>query len=139
MKNLILFFLIWSAAIACREKKQDVNPQTGSENTRVVSFRQLTTVPASGTKLKVELLEIADSRCPSNADCVTMGSVQLKFMISKSKSKIEVKVNFSGDRKNNSQTFVLDGQTYELEVSEVLPYPGTLPTPYKVSLSIEKK
>ncbi|GGB86049.1 hypothetical protein [Dyadobacter sediminis] len=143
MKKVILFSLIWVAAMACHEKQQNVNPQTESVKTSIVPYRQLTTVPASGEELKVDLQEIADSRCPANVVCITMGSAQMKFIVSNAKSQTDVKVNFTGNSKESSQTFTLDGQTYELKVSEVLPYPVTRQSPklddYKVSLSIVKK
>ncbi|KAA6441238.1 hypothetical protein FEM33_02710 [Dyadobacter flavalbus] len=143
MKKVILFSLIWVAVMACDEKKQNVNPQTESVKTSIVPYRQLTTVPASDAELKVDLQEIADSRCPANAACITMGSVQMKFLVSDAQSQTDVKVSFSGDRKGGSQTFTLNGQAYELKVSKVLPYPVTTQSPklddYQVSLSIEKK
>ena len=143
MKKIILLSLIWLTVTACDEKKQNVNPQTESLKTSIVPYRQLTTVSASGEDLKVDLQEIADSRCPSNAVCITMGSAQMKFIVSDATSQTDVKVNFSGDGKTSNQTFTLNGQTYELKVSEVLPYPVTTQSPkledYKVSLRIEKQ
>lgn len=143
MKKVILFSLIWVAAMACDEKQQNVNPQSETLKTSVVPYRQLTTVSASGADLKVDLQEVSDSRCPANVVCITMGSAQLKFIVSDATSKTDVNVTFGIDPKANGQTFKLNGQTYELKVSEVLPYPETSQSPkledYKVSLSIEKK
>jgi len=143
MKKAILFSLIWIAAMACDEKQHNINPKSETLKTSVVPYRQLTTVPVSDADLKVDLQEIADSRCPMNAVCITMGSAQLKFIVSDATSQTDVNVTFSGDGKTSGQTFKLNGQTYELKVSEVLPYPVTTQSPelddYKVSLSIEKK
>ncbi|MEO6287833.1 MAG: hypothetical protein ABIN80_17505 [Dyadobacter sp.] len=141
MKKTILFALIWVAAVAC-DQKQDATPQVELKTTSV-PYRQMTTVAASGSDLKVDLQEITDSRCPKNAVCIQMGSAVMKFNVSDASSQTDVNVTYKGDRKTDYQTFTLSGQTYLLKVSEVLPYPETTQSPkledYKVNVTIEKK
>jgi hypothetical protein len=141
MKKTILFALVWLAAVACDQKNEAV-PQAELKTTSV-PYRQETTVPASGENLKVDLVEITDSRCPKNVVCVQMGSAQIKFNVSDGKNQADVDVTFKGDKTAGSQVFSLGGQTYLLKVSEVLPYPDTTESPkledYKVSVTIEKK
>lgn len=141
MKKTILFALIWVAAVAC-DQKQDATPQAELKATSV-PYRQMTTVVATGSDLKVDLQEITDSRCPKNVVCIQMGSAAMKFNVSDASNKADVNVTYKGDRKTDHQTFTLSGQTYLLRVSEVLPYPQTTQSPkledYKVDVTIEKK
>jgi hypothetical protein len=141
MKKTILFALIWVAAMAC-DQKEDAAPQAEVKSTSV-PYRKLTTIPTSGSDLKVDLHEVNDSRCPKDVVCITMGSAKIKFIVSDASNQAEVNVDFKGDQKTDFQTFTLSGQTYVLSVSELLPYPISTQTPhiedYKVSVTIEKK
>lgn len=141
MKNIVLLALVWVSAVAC-EQKQEAAPQADLKVTSV-PYRQLTPVPASGIELKVDLREIADSRCPKNVVCIQMGSAQLKLTVSDGKNNTDVEVTFNAMDKSDSKVFTLSGQRYVVTVSEVLPYPDTTQSPaledYKVSVTIEKK
>ncbi|MCE7065950.1 hypothetical protein [Dyadobacter sp. CY326] len=140
MKKTILFALIWVAAIAC-EQKEDATPQADLKVTSV-PYRQLTTIETSGADLKVDLREVNDSRCPKDVVCIQMGSAKIKLTVSDGVNQAEVNVEYKGDKKADSQEFILSGQKYALSVSEVLPYPISTQTPniedYKVSVTIEK-
>jgi hypothetical protein len=140
MKKTILLALICIAAISC-EKKDDASPQPDL-NAISLSYQKATTVRTSGTDLKVELKEVNDSRCPINANCVSMGSAKLVFSISDASNQVNVDFEFKGDSKNE-QVFKLGGTAYVLRVTEVLPYPelpkSTKLEDYKIAVSIEKK
>jgi hypothetical protein len=140
MKKTILLALICIAAISC-EKKDDASPQPDL-NAISLSYQKATTVRTSGTDLKVELKEVNDSRCPINANCVSMGSAKLVFSISDASNQVNVDFEFKGDSKNE-QVFKLGGTAYVLRVTEVLPYPELPKSPkledYKIAVSIEKK
>jgi hypothetical protein len=140
MKKTILLALICIAAISC-EKKDDAAPQPDL-NAISLSYQKATTVRTSGTDLKVELKEVNDSRCPINANCVSMGSAKLVFSISDASNQVNVDFEFKGDSKNE-QVFKLGGTAYVLRVTEVLPYPelpkSTKLEDYKIAVSIEKK
>jgi hypothetical protein len=141
MKKTILFALICASVMACT-KNEVAAPQDQLETTSV-PYRQLTTVPTTGNDLKVDLREVADSRCPKNVVCIQMGDAKVKFNVSDGQNATDVSVTFKGDKRSDFQTFTLSGQNYVLSVSEVLPYPETSQSPkledYKVSVSIEKK
>ncbi|ACT91579.1 hypothetical protein [Dyadobacter fermentans] len=141
MKKIILLAFMCVAAIAC-DKKQDSSPQPELSTTSV-PYRQATTVSTAGSDLKVELKEVADSRCPVNANCVTLGSAKLTLTVSDASNQVDVNLEFKGDSKNNVQSFKLSGVEYVLRVSEVLPYPDLSQTPkledYKIGVSIERK
>lgn len=141
MKKLIIVALINAALFACDTKKDeapDIQDQTVS-----APYRKTTSVNLSGLALIVNVLEVNESRCPVNADCVQAGSVDLQLSISDGTNKVNIPVSFKNDSKaSGHQTFILGNQNYSMVVHEVLPYPvaGKLPDPeaYKVNLSIEK-
>jgi hypothetical protein len=137
MKKTILLALIWVAAFGCNQK-ESVAPQVEGEST-LVAYRKAANV----ADLKVDLTEVADSRCPLNAVCVWAGSAKLKFNISDGKNETKVDVEFKGDKSKDFQEFSLGGQSYIIHVREVTPYPNTSESPkledYKVNITVEKK
>ncbi|SDD73551.1 hypothetical protein SAMN04487996_10272 [Dyadobacter soli] len=138
MKKTILLALICIAAISC-DKKESAVPDP---NPISLSYQKATTVRTSGSDLKVELKEVTDSRCPMNANCVSMGSAKLVFAVSDASNQVNVNFEFQGNAKNE-QLFKLGGVEYVITVSEVLPYPELSKTPkledYKIAVSIVKK
>jgi len=140
MKKTILLALICIAAISC-EKKEDAAPQADL-NAISLSYQKATTVRTSGSDLKVELKEVNDSRCPINANCVSMGSAKLVLSVSDASNQVNVNFEFKGDSKNE-QVFQLGGTAYVLRITEVRPYPELPKSPkledYKIAVSIEKK
>ena len=142
MKRIILFGLICFATVGC-DKKEDAIPQA-ELNTTVISSQKQSAVRTSGDDLQVKLIAVNDSRCPSNAVCITAGSADVNFNVSDGTNETDVHVTFSSVNKNVSfQDFKLGGQTYSLTVTQVLPYPETSKTPtleeYQVSVGIDKK
>jgi len=141
MKNLIFVTLLCVASIACDTKNEEV-PDIPEQNVSA-SYRTSISVSVTGQPLLVTVLEINESRCPINADCIQAGSVDLGLSISDGTTKIQVPVSFRSDSKaSGHQVFELGGQLYSLVVHEVLPYPTSLEPPileaYKINLSIEK-
>ena len=140
MKRTILLALICFAAISC-DKKDDAAPQADLNPTSL-TYQKAATVRTSGNDLKVELKEVTDSRCPMNANCVSIGSAKLVLAISDASNQVSVNFEFMGDSKNQ-QDFKLGGTEYVLTISEVLPYPELPKSPkledYKIGVSIEKK
>ena len=138
MKKTFLLGFICLAAIAC-DKTQDATPAVKLETT-IISSAKI----SAGEDLKTQLLEVNDSRCPINADCITAGAADLKINISDAANQVDVAVLFSSANKNSgSQEFKLSGQNYILTVSEVLPYPEidkpTKLEDFKVNVTISKK
>ena len=141
MKKTILLALICIAAISC-DKKEDSAPQPDL-NSINLTYQKATTVRTSGSDLKVELKEVADSRCPINANCISAGSAKLVFAVSDASDQVNVNYEFGAVSKGNAQVFKLGGIEYVITVSEVLPYPVLSQTPkledYKIAVSIERK
>lgn len=144
MKKLILSALIGASFLISCNNKNDAEPEVQFDSKiSNLNYRVNTVVPASGKDLTVNLKEVQDSRCPSNAVCITMGVAVINFAISVGTDNADVQVKFSGDGKNSGiETFSLGGQNYAMKVTEVLPYPETSKTPavedYHVGLSIVK-
>lgn len=143
MKKVILTALIFTSCLAACDKK-DAEPeiQFPSLDSKL-AYRQDVMVPASGTDLKVNLKEIVDSRCPMNANCISMGAAALTLAISDGTNNATLTTSFSGEGKNSPvQTFSLGSQKYALKVNEVLPYPEAPKLPpfedYKIGVSITK-
>tara|TARA_R110002124_G_scaffold255060_1_gene420662 strand:- start:1117 stop:1506 length:390 start_codon:yes stop_codon:yes gene_type:complete len=129
--------------MACQKNDQEASPEKVLETVSIAAARQ-TAVPTSGSDLKVELLSVNDSRCPSNAVCITAGTALLKFSVNDQDEKTEVSLNFSDvDKSANTVAFKLNGAAYELSVTEVFPYPNSSKSPqleeYKVQVSIKRK
>lgn len=145
MKKTILLALIWTCCLAACNNKNDAAPeiQFNSGDSKV-AYRKDTVIPASGSDLTINLKELVDSRCPANANCITMGSVAITFAVSDGTANALVNVTFKGDDKNSGvQTFSLGSKNYALKVTEVLPYPGTSKDPasledYNVGVSVVK-
>ena len=143
MKKIILTaFFFASFLVACDKKTAEPEIQFSSLDAKL-AYRQDVVVTTSGTELKVNLKEIADSRCPMNANCIGMGAAALTLAISDGTNNAVVNTSFSGDGKNGPvQTFALGSQKYALQVNEVLPYPVTPKLPpfedYTIGVSVAK-
>ena len=142
MKKIIVFVLAVSTFMACT-KKEEAQPEAMAKLENL-AYRQETSVTISGHDLRVDLNEVNDGRCPANVTCIWGGKVDLKFVVSDGTYKEDVEIVFGDGQKNSgTASFTLNGQLYELKVSEVLPYRETEKHPaledYKVKLTIEKK
>jgi hypothetical protein len=144
MKKIILFALICTSGLISCDNKKGAEPEIQFTNLdSKVAYRQSTVVSASGNDLTVNLKELADSRCPSNANCITMGSAELTLAITDGTENALVQSSFSGNGQNSVvQKFSLGSKSYALKITEVLPYPETSKKPvledYKIGVSIVK-
>lgn len=141
MKKLIILTLFCFACIAC-DKKNDEAPEI-QDQTVNAAYRTSTSVTIPGQALVVNVLEVNESRCPINADCIRAGSADLQLSISDGTNKASVDISFeNGKKASGHKTFNLGNQTYSMVIHDVLPYPVTTTKPtledYKVNLSIEK-
>ncbi|GLU53733.1 hypothetical protein [Dyadobacter frigoris] len=141
MKKYILITLFCFVCIACDNKYEDM--PKAQELVSNISYRKLTSVMVSGIPLSVTVLEINDSRCPINADCISVGKVIVKFSLSDGANNTEASIELINDEKDKTvQSFKLGDQSYSIKIHEVSPYPEIFktinPEDYKVSLTIEK-
>lgn len=141
MKKTIIISFILLACLACNSNDEDT--PKAQEPITSVSYRKLTSVIVSEVPLSVTVLEINDSRCPINADCISAGMATVKFNISDGTNSTDTSVQLINDEKDKRiQSFKLGSQSYSIKIHEVSPYPEIPKTTnledYKVSLTIEK-
>lgn len=143
MKNIIITSIMLATIAACNPKEDNSIP-LAEQGSSTVSAKGESQFKTAGEDILVQLISVEDSRCPLNANCVWMGSASLRFKISHKTVGTEVHVVFGAEKRiSGIQEFNLDGQTYILTVTEVLPYPDTSKTPtledYEVKVKVEKK
>jgi hypothetical protein len=71
---------------------------------------------ASGSKLKIKLIEIKDTRCPVDVDCVWAGNAVIKFSLSKGNSAAKTFELNSG-----IEPMSVSYQGYEIKIKEISP------------------
>jgi hypothetical protein len=71
---------------------------------------------ASGSKLKIKLIEIKDTRCPVDVDCVWAGNAVIKFSVSKGKSAAKAFELNSG-----IEPMSVSYQGYEIKIKDISP------------------
>lgn len=101
-------------------------------------------VRMAGTTTDIKVAQVLDSRCPINARCITAGAVTVNFE-AKNDDKTElVTVELPAyPDKSALKTFSIGGQSYQLTLREVLPYPEAGKTiqldDYTVEFSVAKQ
>lgn len=139
MKTAFLSIALLGFLIAC-DSKENVTPQPNNE----VKVAYQKSVRMAGTSLDLKVAEVLDSRCPINARCVTAGAVTVNFEAT-NEGKVEtVQVELPAyPDKSVQKTFSVGGQSYQLTLQEVLPYPEAgkpvLLEDYTVQFALEKK
>jgi|GEM_PF-3150252 len=127
MKNqLFSFVLFCSFFLGC----QKAGPSYPAEEKFALQARQSFSL-ADGAQLTVN--EIAESRCPTNARCIRMGNVTVRFGLSGS-GQSPTGALCLGECKGeqpaqpmltrDSVEISLAGQRYRIILEDVLPYPG---------------
>ncbi len=137
MKKIFFLVGVLVSMLACQKNEDATIPQAPIETVSIGAARE-TAVATNNTELKVTLLTVNDSRCPVNANCISAGTALLKFAVSDQESKIEVVMNFSSALETANQVdFKLNGTSYRMSVTEVLPYPDTSKSPSLNDYNIE--
>ncbi len=126
-----LFFVITIIMISA--SVSSVFGQTAKE-VKILSAKQ--TVDKA-SKFTFKLIDVEDSRCPPDANCVWAGNAKVKFTIAKGKSAEKTfELNSAVDPK--SITF----EGYEIAFKDLSPTPkstDTKPIKYLVKLTVTKK
>lgn len=134
MKNIIAAFLLVFSA--CTKDEVEV-AQTPLASKVELSF-DTELVYQEGVKIKVTKVE--DSRCPQGTTCIWAGMAKVFFTITDKGVSRDASVDF--ESKPIKTTVELGGTKYEVEVSEVLPYPKNISEinqkDYKVSVTVKK-
>jgi hypothetical protein len=71
---------------------------------------------ASGSKLKIKLIEIKDTRCPVDVDCIWAGNAVIKFSVSKGNSAAK-----TFELNTTSEPISVSYQCYEIKIKEISP------------------
>jgi hypothetical protein len=139
MKKVLFSLCLVGLLTAC-DKQSSVSPQ--STNDVKVAYQK--SVRMAGTSLDLKVASVADSRCPINARCITAGSVAVSFDATDGGQTQTVTVDLPAyPDKPVQKVFSVNGQSYQLNLREVLPYPEagkpvTLED-YTVQFSVEKQ
>lgn len=134
MKNIIVALLLSLTACSLQEtptpEKTSASQVELSVNTEVV-FQE-------GVKIKITKIE--DSRCPENTTCVWAGMAKIFFTISANGVSKDSTLDY--ESKPLKITVDLGGQKFDVEVSNVLPYPKNTTEisqkDYKVNMTVKK-
>lgn len=139
-KSLSGLLLVGLLAFGC-EKDKTVTPAEESKPV-TVKINQSARVQQNVT-LNVD--SINDSRCPANALCVWLGNATVKFSL-KTDSQTqtgELCLGQCGQQLKNRDvvTVQLGGQSFDVTLSEVKPFPGLEPdgTPKEAVISVSQK
>jgi hypothetical protein len=134
MKNIIIALLLSLTACSLQETPSPEPTLASQIELRVnteVTFKE-------GVKIKVTKIE--DSRCPENTTCVWAGMAKIYFTLSANGVSKDSSIDY--ESKPLKTTVDLGGQKFDVEVSNVLPYPKTTAEinqkDYKVSVTVKK-
>ncbi|WP_337043138.1 hypothetical protein [Emticicia sp. 17c] len=138
MKRLMIMMMV-AVAMAC--SKEDTTEPRASLGSTIETAYAKAVVLQEGVEVKVTKIE--DSRCPKSVVCVWAGMVKIFVNVSENNITKEAVIEVMGDKSKPAKATVdLNGHSYEIEVSDVAPYPQT-PDPikledYKISFTIKK-
>ena len=90
--------------------------------------------------VKIKFTKVDDSRCPQSVTCVWAGMAKVFFRITDKGVSKDSSVDF--DSKSIKTIIDLSGVKYEVEISDVLPFPKNTTEinqkDYKVSITVRK-
>lgn len=116
----VLFSLCLIGVLAACDKQSSVSPQPTGD----VKVAYQKSVRLAGTSLDMKVATVVDSRCPINARCITAGAVAVSFDATEAGQTQTVKVDLPAyPEKPVQKTFSVNGQSYQLTLQDVLPYP----------------
>lgn len=139
MKTTFFSIALLLVLNACNQA-ETVKPASTSEVT--VAYQK--SVRLAGTALDIKVAQLADSRCPINARCITAGAVTVSFEATNDDKTELVTVELPAyPEKSTQKAFSVAGQEYQLTLREVLPYPEAGKTielnDYTVEFSVSKQ
>lgn len=133
MKNIIAILLIVFSACTKEEVKV---AQTQLASKIELSFDTELTFQEG---IKIKITKVEDSRCPQNTTCIWAGMAKVFFTISDKGVSKDSSIDF--ESKPIKTTVDLGAAKYEVEVSDVLPYPKGATEinqkDYKVSVTLK--
>lgn len=139
MKTAFLSITLLGFLIAC-DTQENVTPQANNE----VKVAYQKSVRMAGTSLDMKVTDVSDSRCPTNARCITAGSVTVNLEATNEGKTETIQIDLPAYPDKPAQKIVsVGGQSYQITLTEVLPYPEAGKPirleDYTVEFSVEKK
>jgi len=123
MRTLLLLLAIWGVLGLIQCNKEDLPTQSHDVKLRVNESAQLN---VAGSKLKVTLKQLRDSRCPANIECVWPGQTEVVAELRNTTEASQMATLCLGACRNDSVAVRLGSRSHALKLQTVTPYP-TLP------------
>lgn len=120
MKKYFLLGLVLLAA--CQQKDIQKPAQTKALS---LSINQSDKATFASGDLSVKVLNIEDSRCPMNANCIHLGWAKVTFSLTAGGEEVRGERYFGADTQlpKNDPEIKLGGRLFDVSVQEVTPYP----------------
>lgn len=129
-KNLFILIIPLLTLISCDDNLQSLQFTPGEE----VEFKIGQTISTNNNQISLEIIDINDSRCPSDVQCIWQGEARITF-----------ELNNNGKKEFTLTTLELEPDTidnYIFTLKSVEPYPISTKTleldDYTVKLKIEE-
>ena len=126
MKSIILFTALILLMVHCKEEIIDL------QTSEVIIAEGDQKIISSNLDLSLAVLEINESRCPSDVVCVRLGEAIVKIELSNNQESFLLENLCIGDCNTgtagqlaDSTLITLDQQLYVLKLKDVNPYPST--------------
>jgi hypothetical protein len=115
MKNLWLPFIV-TCMLGCESKDIQLTQYDLGANISCLQNESVLVTDSKGliAPFTVTITMIADSRCPTGADCIVEGQASVNFGIEKDSFQLQT---------GQSRELVIHGQPLEIMLIDVTPYP----------------
>lgn len=122
MKKYFLLGLVLLSA--CQQK--DIQKPADSK-ALALSINQSDKASFASGDVSVKVLNIEDSRCPMNANCIHLGWARVSFSLTAGGEEVKGERYFGADAQlpKNDTEIKAGGRLFEVTVQEVTPYPCT--------------
>lgn len=134
MKKIGIIALICMGLISNQCSDETVDPITlGEEFTLPEGGSVTLVIPGSSDYIALNVMEIAESRCPSDVSCVRYGEARVKVGVNGVQEVLKILDLCIGECPEREPGFVnvdtvgveLDGKEYAVLLKNVVPYPKT--------------
>jgi hypothetical protein len=131
MKNKLLAFVCLLALVSCAKEDLGILSGTLGQDLRLKNGQTVryNTSPAEAAHvLQLKLENVRDSRCPTDAVCVTYGQAQVEFRVGPGEGAGEVVTMCVGEcgaglQNTDTATVVVNASQYRIILQEIAPHP----------------
>ena len=128
MKVLLMTAIAFLIGLtACGNKKKTMNTSPNLRDTITIAYGE--TVQIANEQLLLKLVDVAESRCPQNVNCIRAGEAITTIQIEKGGESDSITLEAKGmcHETDGSCSQAKKMQGYKFHLMEVTPYPGTGP------------